>query len=1070
MKKKFFEFLMMALIGYILCTESFATTDTISLSCGLGTSLSKNITIGAGSNITVNWGDDTIEQVPVALTNSYGETVLTHTYYETNRYNISITAEDIQKVEANSNDILSINVSNAASIKVLKISNNKISSLDLTNNLDLEELLCENNKLEQLKVWSTNIRNLNCSGNKLATLDVPNSVTELYVNNNNLSTLDLSSFSNLVVLECADNSIESLSIGPNSLLEKLDFTNNSISSISLNSSTNLKELYCSNNEIENLNLSNNVSLERVDCTYNKLKTLNLNNNTALKELYVFENLGISSINLNNLNLELIVVDKTVSLTNNNANVVIKLDIDGDGGVIVGNNKNLILSTDPYGVYLDEERIVLEENVLDLRGYSGTKEIFIQFYVLMVNQDFGVNEPQLLEGMIPVKYNGTNWVITNIRDSGWYNYKDGRWANVMLRDGARYLDVDGTTLNDIGSTHLDNLIGREVPEAYTGSMYVWIPRYSFKIENNKVKTKYSSGLVDYTDDGYILHPAFNYTKYKGGDTSDSINYEGLTSQDKYLGMWVAKYPAGNASVPKYASNVEETRDFSIGEAFLKSKLTGTSASYGLQGGTSHMIKNTEWGAVAYLTSSIGDVKSESTTGNIYGIYNLNNNPEYVSTFIELVGGVSNYNVRENGKSLIPYIMLKYLYNPITNSKDIDSIRLRKAQDNGGLNYNVFSKYYGIAMNEVDTNISGAVTKTIPYERDAFLVRGIDGIYSYSNSTGASNGNAGFRNVIFGNGINNNDNSEYFTITAMSNYGGKISPYGSITVKAGKNVIYSIKPNTGYQIADVIVDGVSEYYNNSNYTNYGTYATYTFNNINSNHEIYVEFDDQIAPYNVSVRKYVVGVGESAGVATIEGEGTHNSRTIVTIKPTPIMGYRVLNWEIPSDLENVQVSITEGLSFKMPSRDVEIKINFEQVLDAPLTVENMYSSINVTKDVGSSVSLTAGVFDGYKFGNWEAEGLELTEEQRKSPSIEFTMPANAVRLVAKYNKLSPVNLILGDGTLVEFEGEETKNITFLAPETSSNKNFSAWKIDGYVYLDLGRSIQLTMPDKTINIEAIY
>lgn len=1070
MKKNFFVFLIMILTSYILCTESFAVADVVSFSCNLGTNLSKNITVGAGSDVTVDWGDDTIEQVPVILANDYGEAVLSHTYSEKSRYNVSITAENIQKIEANANDILSINISGASSIKELKISNNKVTSLDLSNNLDLEELFCENNNLSQLKVWSSKIKKLNCSDNKLTTLDIPNSLEELYVNNNNLSVLDLSSFSNLVALECTDNSLRNLSIGANNLLEKLDFTNNYISSISLTNNTKLKELYCSNNEIESLNLSSNVDLEKVDCTYNKIKTLTLSNGMQLKELYMFQNKDVSSVNLSNLELEIVVLDKNISITNNNSDSIIKVDINGDGGIIVGDNKTLLFSVEPYGVYIDEKMVALDGNVLDISSYSGTKDMFVQFYVIVGSEDLGVNEPQLLEGMIPVKHDGTNWIITNIGDSLWYNYSNGRWANVMLRDGAKYLDVDGVTLKDIGNTPLDSLIGREIPEENTGSMYVWIPRYSFKIENGMVKIKYSEGLVDYTDDGYMLQPAFNYARYKGGDTSNSSNYESLSSQDKYLGMWVAKYPAGSASVPKYASNVEEIRNFSIGEAFLKSKLTGTSSTYGLQGGTSHMMKNTEWGAVAYLTSTIGNIESESTTGKIYGIYNLNNNPEYVSTFIELIGGISNFNVRENGKALIPYTMLKYLYNPIVNSKDIDSIRLRKAQDSGGLNYNVFSKYYGIAMNEADTSISGMVTKSIPYAKNAFLIRGIDGLYSYSNSSGAASSDVSFRNVIFGEGINNNDSSEYFTITATSNYGGNLSPYGSITVKEGKNFIYSIKPNTGYEIADVIVDGVSEYYNNSNYTNYGAYATYTFNNINSNHEIYVEFDNQIAPYNVSVKKYIVGVGENEGVATIEGIGQHNNRSMVTLKVTPITGYRILSLEIPSDLENVQVSLSDGISFKMPSRDIEIKINFEQILDAPLMVENMYSSINVTKDVGSPISLTAGVFDGYKFGNWETEGLELTEEQRKSPSIEFTMPANAVRLVAKYNKLSPVNLILGDGTLVEFEGEETKNITFLAPETSSNKDFSAWKIDGYVYLDLGRAIQLTIPDKAINIEAIY
>ena len=41
-------------------------------------------TVGASSNITVDWGDGTIEEI----VNNYGETTLVHTYSENNRYNI----------------------------------------------------------------------------------------------------------------------------------------------------------------------------------------------------------------------------------------------------------------------------------------------------------------------------------------------------------------------------------------------------------------------------------------------------------------------------------------------------------------------------------------------------------------------------------------------------------------------------------------------------------------------------------------------------------------------------------------------------------------------------------------------------------------------------------------------------------------------------------------------------------------------------------------------------------------------------------------------------------------------
>lgn len=46
-----------------------------------------------------------------------------------------------------------------------------------------------------------------------------------------------------------------------------------------------------------------------------------------------------------------------------------------------------------------------------------------------------NPPSIGAGMIPVKWNEQKamWEITTVNDSEWYNYKEGKWANVMLSD-------------------------------------------------------------------------------------------------------------------------------------------------------------------------------------------------------------------------------------------------------------------------------------------------------------------------------------------------------------------------------------------------------------------------------------------------------------------------------------------------------------------------------------------------------------------------------------------------------------------------------------------------------------
>jgi|GEM_PF-558385 len=66
---------------------------------------------------------------------------------------------------------------------------------------------------------------------------------------------------------------------------------------------------------------------------------------------------------------------------------------------------------------------------------------------------------------------------------------------------------------------------------------------------------------------------------------------------------------------------------------------------------------------------------------------------------------------------------------------------------------------------------------------------------------------------------------FTIVATNGTGGTIQPSGNISVGVGQSRSFAIRPNRGYNVADVIVDGVSQ----------GPLATYTFTNVTANHTI-------------------------------------------------------------------------------------------------------------------------------------------------------------------------------------------------------------------------------------------
>ena len=47
---------------------------------------------------------------------------------------------------------------------------------------------------------------------------------------------------------------------------------------------------------------------------------------------------------------------------------------------------------------------------------------------------GANSPELLNNMIPIKYDGNNWVYADVKKE-WYDYDAKEWANaVVLNDG------------------------------------------------------------------------------------------------------------------------------------------------------------------------------------------------------------------------------------------------------------------------------------------------------------------------------------------------------------------------------------------------------------------------------------------------------------------------------------------------------------------------------------------------------------------------------------------------------------------------------------------------------------
>ena len=80
------------------------------------------------------------------------------------------------------------------------------------------------------------------------------------------------------------------------------------------------------------------------------------------------------------------------------------------------------------------------------------------------------------------------------------------------------------------------------------------------------------------------------------------------------------------------------------------------------------------------------------------------------------------------------------------------------------------------------------------------------------------------------INPAPSGTQYTITATAGANGSINPSGAVNVNQGSSQNFTITPNSGYQIADVLVDGGS----------IGVQSNYQFPNVQTNHTIEASFE--------------------------------------------------------------------------------------------------------------------------------------------------------------------------------------------------------------------------------------
>ena len=506
---------------------------------------------------------------------------------------------------------------------------------------------------------------------------------------------------------------------------------------------------------------------------------NTSNGTIYYEIYYSSNSDLTNVIIGE-----VVEDKntTPEALNTSGNIdtgvskdvplVIANNSDNDIDIVIGVASGYVGNTITYGSngYPNGTKITNTYNNSDIKssceGQIGDTSNCItkiengkkNYYCLSKSEDLvedptGANRPVLAEGMIPITYDGSKWVKANEYGAydNWYDYGNQKWANAVMVTTAKR------------DTYMNADVGTTIPENDILAYYVWIPRYKYKLFNASYASGTSAQVIDVVFENGTSTTGNVTCTYasNGAETCQNkangnwYTHPAFTLGDTELkGIWVGKFETtGSTTAPTVKPGVSSLTSITIANMYNTGKLFRSKNYLTITGANetdTHMIKNIEWGAVAYLKQSkyglgVTDIVSssnsngviytgggsgtsyktntgQSTTGNITGVYDMSGGAdEYV---------MGNYNKQTGSSGLtIPSIPIEHI--------DIYS------------GTNVSYSHLGDAMGETARWYSDCVDNS----HRSWFARGLKtgpgghaGVFSFGTYTGEANNYYGFRVVL------------------------------------------------------------------------------------------------------------------------------------------------------------------------------------------------------------------------------------------------------------------------------------------------------------------------------------
>ena len=311
-----------------------------------------------------------------------------------------------------------------------------------------------------------------------------------------------------------------------------------------------------------------------------------------------------------------------------------------------------------------------------------------------NSSKKVNSPQLMEGMTGIYWDesGKEVEVNVDNQDNWYNYSASKreWANAVTKDSSgnvtgywvwipryaykiesgRYTSTAGKISVKFlqGTTNKDESnaeISTTYPETTGATMSSYVVHPSFTDGSEKGKNnhfmngewdkeisgywvaKYPAGFQECTqtiNNTAVTEPTIKTANVKFSDKNYTSYHSSYTTNALSQNLTSSGYASQKLSYPVFKPLTYAYNNISTGDAYTISKeIASASSFYGLNSTKtdSHQMKNSEWGAVAYLTQSSYGRNRTEVTRNSKNLNNLNSKFIYAVTGYEesTVNGVA-----------------------------------------------------------------------------------------------------------------------------------------------------------------------------------------------------------------------------------------------------------------------------------------------------------------------------------------------------------------------------------------------------------------------------------------------